>query len=466
MSECLNRNLFQGRQSSIGHTGPAPGRNPGGNQFTLYLKYHQSSKVLSQFNQTHSQALQTQIQAIQILLDKQGTIVSAVLPLLPLLQAVPLHIDATRNALNDAISKLALTQPVTSDSPNQTVPVKITGKRKRSQRSSSSSPLPESPSKKSNLTVNTLEDATPTTKVRSSRESDLTSSVRPFEFSSSSMLKSSPHEKSSALNPADTSASSSSRRNTFVPPNFSTPRKPLSDLVVQPPSAHDGSLKLSNNPGYVNSVPRSNTMSRPSPPVLLEIMPTAARPPRMLRVHASISNMRNKPMEPSHTNNASRGPMNHFQPNESDILTSSTLSGSDISAARSPSSPSPALAPFPPSRMNDSDPQGGPKKVSQNELAYKPRSDRAATNVQMPPPNQKVLSVENRPIASVKEKVMPTAVALSNMKETPVSRITFFSPAHYKTFSDTFFWIYRGLGEDSFRWLILKMKMKNSQIIN
>ena len=33
LSSCFNRNLLQGHQPSIGHSGSAPGRNPGGNHF-------------------------------------------------------------------------------------------------------------------------------------------------------------------------------------------------------------------------------------------------------------------------------------------------------------------------------------------------------------------------------------------------------------------------------------------------
>ena len=331
MSNCFNRNLLQGCQPSIGHSGSAPGRNPGGNHLYSHSNVAVFPKVFSQFNQTHSQALQTQIQAIQILLDKQGTIVSAVLPLLPLLQAVPLHIEASRNALNDAISKLTLTQKLTADSPNQNVAIKITGKRKRSP---SSSPLAESPCKRrTDLTGKVFKDATPSSR----EEPDVTSSVRqhrPFKLSSSSTLKNdSPLQKSSPLTHlanTHTSSSSLGRRNTFVFPNFSTPRKPLSNLPVQ--SSRQSALRLPNTLITGNSVPRSNTtMSRPSPQVLPDITPTAAARP--LR----------------------------------------------------------------------------------NEFAYKQTVD------QMPPLNKKPLSLENRPIDLVKSRIVPTAVALDNMKEAPVS---------------------------------------------
>lgn len=357
-------------------------------------------------------------------MDKQGTIVSSVLPLLPLLQAVPLHIEVARNVLNDAISKLVLPQKLNSESSNQSVAVKITGKRKRSQRSSSSSPLPESPSKKRTLTINVLKDARPTTMVQSPREkADVASSVcqhRPFDLSSSSALMNHgfPDKCSPLPRPADTSTPLSPR-NTFVLPKFSTPRKPPSDLPVHPfrqtPAHANGTLKLSNALVYGNPVPRSNTIS----PFQPEITPTAVRPPRLLRVHASISNsMRNKPMEPTSTSTTFR-PMDR---NVSDIVTSPTFSGQAISSISKALSPSSTAAPFLPSKMNRSptgNPQDGPKTITQNEQtprAYKPTLD-TVTHVEMPPPNQTVL--ENR--ARAKGKVVPTTVALGNMKETAVS---------------------------------------------
>ncbi|KAF8801322.1 hypothetical protein BYT27DRAFT_6798688 [Phlegmacium glaucopus] len=247
------------------------------------------------------------------------------------------------------------------------------------------------------------------------------------------MLKShSPHEKSSPLtHPADASASSLNRHNTFVLPNFSTPHKPLSDLLLQPSRqtpAHAGTLKLSNTLVCGNSVPRSNTMSQSFPPVLPEITPTAARPPRMLRVYASISNsMQNKPMAPLNQS-TTLGSINRFQPNQSSILMSSTSSGPDISSAYKAQSPLPVPALFLPSRINHlskDNLQDKPKTISQNELtprAYKPTLD-TATQEQMPPPNQKVPSLENHPITRVTGKVVPTTVALGKMKETPVSYI-------------------------------------------
>lgn len=69
-----------------------------------------------QFNQSHTQALQTQIQATQILLDKQGTILSTLAPLLPLLQAVPLHVDALKVHIQESL--LLTHKPTSSNLPS------------------------------------------------------------------------------------------------------------------------------------------------------------------------------------------------------------------------------------------------------------------------------------------------------------------------------------------------------------
>lgn len=50
-----------------------------------------------------SQTLQSQSQALQAIQDQQGTILSALLPLLPLLQAVPLHIETARSSIKETI---------------------------------------------------------------------------------------------------------------------------------------------------------------------------------------------------------------------------------------------------------------------------------------------------------------------------------------------------------------------------
>jgi hypothetical protein len=64
-----------------------------------------------------SQALQTQSQALQTIQDQQGKIITALLPLLPLLQAVPLHIDAVKDKIGETINNAQVTA-ISRDSEN------------------------------------------------------------------------------------------------------------------------------------------------------------------------------------------------------------------------------------------------------------------------------------------------------------------------------------------------------------
>jgi hypothetical protein len=70
------------------------------------------------------------------------------------------------------------------------------------------------------------------------------------------------------------------------------------------------------------------------------------------------------------------------------------------------------------------DPQDGPTTIPENDMP----TLRKETPMHMPPPNQKVLSLEKPQIDHVKGKlVVPTAVALGNMQEAPVSWIALFA---------------------------------------
>lgn len=129
-----------------------------------------------QFNQTHAQTLQTQMQSIQLVLDKQGSIISAVTPLLPLLQGLPPHVDSAITAIKEEIEKLSVAHRNLSFAPCLSGPIhsstkspsnKATKKRKRSldsqdmaPSSPSSTTLPViclSPSQKRTRTLEALE---------------------------------------------------------------------------------------------------------------------------------------------------------------------------------------------------------------------------------------------------------------------------------------------------------------------
>ncbi|KAL0569717.1 hypothetical protein V5O48_012246 [Marasmius crinis-equi] len=77
-------------------------------QKTFELRFENLDRrldVVQTLQSSHSQALQTQNQLLQSLKDQQTTIVAAVSPLLPLLQALPLQIESIRNTVNEVTSK-------------------------------------------------------------------------------------------------------------------------------------------------------------------------------------------------------------------------------------------------------------------------------------------------------------------------------------------------------------------------
>ncbi|KAJ7241889.1 hypothetical protein B0H12DRAFT_1236850 [Mycena haematopus] len=63
---------------------------------------------MQSFNQTQSQALQNVAQTLQSLQDQQGKVLAALLPVLPLLQAVPAHINSARSSINETMLKVSM----------------------------------------------------------------------------------------------------------------------------------------------------------------------------------------------------------------------------------------------------------------------------------------------------------------------------------------------------------------------
>ncbi|KAG6898301.1 hypothetical protein C0992_011892 [Termitomyces sp. T32_za158] len=92
--------------------------------------------AIHSFNQTHSQMLQLQSQAIQSLQEQHGTMLTAIIPLLPLLQSIPLHIESARNKITDVLNKPAA-PPITQSEPDPSCDgPSPDGQRRRSKRSS------------------------------------------------------------------------------------------------------------------------------------------------------------------------------------------------------------------------------------------------------------------------------------------------------------------------------------------
>ncbi|KDR67995.1 hypothetical protein GALMADRAFT_283289 [Galerina marginata CBS 339.88] len=305
--------------------------------------------ALQAFNQTHTQALQTQIQAVQILLDKQGSIITAVLPLLPLLQAVPLHIDAAKANLSETLTKLLSDRNSTGDSaalPSATVHSSDdqTRKRKRINADNSLSPQSsvETPYKKARVDDISRDSAPKLPSV--SNVDNSKAAVHPDEHTtaSSSSALSSPLDvqDSSRRNQQSTKSttgvsppitdvrtaplSSASRRGTFAVPTTATPRRPLGDLPIRVPSSRQSSAR--RYPSLLNhAVPeapseRSCSLAAAfSAATLPGLTPTAARPPRILRVHASFANPNrtgthsdvSRSVTPVATSHPIRGPIHH-----------------------------------------------------------------------------------------------------------------------------------------------------------
>ena len=247
-----------------------------------------SSNILNQtyflflvfkFNQTHSQALQTQMQAILTLQEQQGTILASVLPLLPLVQSIPVHLESLKTDLRTAAQAVAVsTTPKASTGLNQDQTLTLARKRTHSDvdvDANSSSPM------SSLLTAKRarLEKATEAPETISAGRDSETEALHP---AMSSPDKEPPKSLivSSLLNQLQrTSTSPTGLVNTSSLGN-ATPRRPLADI---PLAQLERPVSIA---GRLSS--RSNTsLSRASSPLVLGITSSATRPPRTLRVHTS-----------------------------------------------------------------------------------------------------------------------------------------------------------------------------------
>ncbi|KAF9477746.1 hypothetical protein BDN70DRAFT_994702 [Pholiota conissans] len=248
--------------------------------------------AIQAFNQTHAQALQSQMQAVQILLDKQGSILTAVMPLLPLLQALPLHIDGAKTNicenLTKALSSRVYVTPKTSDMTSYTPEEQESRKRKHppdatsSSAVSSSSPIPDLQPKSffhqehkrmrtdpSNSTPGSMQESA----AASPSSAPLTISKLPDAQEPSRRTDSasgiSPRGREVPGTGTDkkvtitASATPSANHRTFTLPTFSTPlnRRPLSDLLPPPPSRQDSRPIETPRKNTLCSVPPSSSSS-------------------------------------------------------------------------------------------------------------------------------------------------------------------------------------------------------------
>jgi hypothetical protein len=235
------------------------------------------------------------MQAVQILLDKQGSILTAVLPLLPLLQALPLHIDAAKTGICENFAKAfsahiyaaPKVNDVTICTSEESSAIKDTLTRKRkhdgNMMASSSSPIPhhrtfslkrlrtEPPGHSTPDPVQSREAATSPGAPSTSKLPDAQAPLRRNECASGI----SPLSHGIPAVTSSVSHRSGGYGRTFAVPTFSTPmnRRPLSDLLPLPPSRQNArptprkrglaSLPLSSSellcgPGFPGRRLRSN----------------------------------------------------------------------------------------------------------------------------------------------------------------------------------------------------------------
>ncbi|EDQ98327.1 uncharacterized protein LACBIDRAFT_303942 [Laccaria bicolor S238N-H82] len=228
-------------------------------------------------------ALQTQMQAILTLQEQQGTILASVLPLLPLVQSIPLHLESLKTDLRAAVQAEAVSiTPKASTGFNQNQTLPLAKKRTHSDvdvDANFSSPM------SSLLTAKRarVEKATEAAETTSAKRDSETEAPRlamsspdkepPKSLIVSSLLKQLQRTSTSPTGVVNTLSASLGN---------ATPRRPLADISLaqleRPPSIA----------GRLSS--RSNTLlPRASSPLVLGITPSATRPPRILRVHTSTS---------------------------------------------------------------------------------------------------------------------------------------------------------------------------------
>lgn len=284
--------------------------------------------INAQFNQTHAQTLQTQMQSIQLILDKQGSIISAVAPLLPLLQGLPPHIDSAKTAIKEEIGKLSIAHKNLSLAPCLSGPTQVsttspssktTKKRKRSlvsqeiAPSSSSSPTRPglSPMQKRTRTLEPLEHLHSGVNVQKTIQNQAYIPTAAAASSPSTLptpvpIPSSGNRLQSLLK---------GRRGTLTTERLTTPPPPLNGLTparsstrrtsttVYVPDYSPSSGVFSHSSASTLPVPvvpsRSVTFTNTSGPIqqsnqasLPAFLGPATRTPRMLPVHALSNNSR------------------------------------------------------------------------------------------------------------------------------------------------------------------------------
>lgn len=180
------------------------------------------------------------MQAVQILMDKQASIISAVLPLLPLVQALPLYIDAAKTsicenatkALSDHVSDLSKSLAGSISSTFDVLTATGTTKRKRADSPSEQS----SPTMTYGLAVSRKRSRKELTDTSPHISSPLGNVGTRAPESLQQLKPPTPRTKTacevSKDGPLERIMSTAMRRNTSsASGQFATPRRPLSELL-------------------------------------------------------------------------------------------------------------------------------------------------------------------------------------------------------------------------------------------
>ncbi|KAK7060833.1 hypothetical protein VNI00_000566 [Paramarasmius palmivorus] len=202
--------------------------------------------AIQMFQTTHSQTLQTHNQLLLALKDQQTTIVAAVSPLLPLIQALPVQIESLRTTVNEAMNKALESIRTTSSSPKLS-----------------------------------MEPVTPNAAIPPATLPLTSSSIGKKRRRTDENLFDLPLQApSSAVTKTSVLTSLIGRKPSLVQRNPSTPRQPLADLI---PSNNQAQLGPSNERRIT---PRTHapSSSRQAPPVfLVPALPAASVTPVSIR---------------------------------------------------------------------------------------------------------------------------------------------------------------------------------------
>jgi hypothetical protein len=246
-----------------------------------------------------------QSQTLHTIQEQQGTIITALMPLLPLLQAIPLHIESARNSVNDTITK---SSGIPVHASSYLRPARAISSIRREKRSSStlrsdgpSSPSPR-PSKRPRISQLSQRPDQP---FKHAEEAASAVKETPPQVKQHPITPD-PHPEDRPQGPAQTASSLplstatapsslNRQKSNAIAANIKTPRRPFAELFLKTQIQTEvPSLTLPSTSRSISTTSRSHLRLSSSPnasssPRLSGITPSAQHPPRLLRVHSSNS---------------------------------------------------------------------------------------------------------------------------------------------------------------------------------